>query len=49
MTFEESIWGNRFAQFRGELGLSPDELFHEIQALPHVKKILHPDCKDHLK
>ena len=49
MTFEESIWGNRFAEFRGQLGLSPDELFHEIQSLPNSKKLLHPDCKDHLK
>ena len=49
MIFEESIWGNRFAQFRGELGLSPDELFHEIQSLPSSKKLLHPDCIDHLR
>lgn len=49
MTFEESIWGNRFADFRGQLGLSPDELFHEIQSLPNSKKLIHPDCKDILK
>jgi hypothetical protein len=49
MTFEESIWGDRFAQFRGQLGLSPDELFHEIQSLPNVKRLLNLNCADILK
>jgi hypothetical protein len=49
MTFEESIWGNRFAHYRGQMGLSPDELFSEIQSLSNVKKLINPDCNDILK